>query len=312
MKTIIALALLSMTFCHLLDSFAITRENVAELKNIASYEVYDYEEHPFKDLSMYELKQKLGLRGMPFHELTSLPQGQANDDIPENFDSRVTFKKCIHEIRDQKSCGSCWAFAVSEFISDRFCIATDGKVDVVLSPQQSVSCDKNNLGCNGGYLDRALKYIQANGLVSDDCYPYTSGAGVTGTCLLKEGTCVNKNVEFKKYFTQAHYTFRTVNDIKADIVANGPLETGFLVYQDFTSYKSGIYQKTSNTLLGGHAVKIVGFGVENGTQYWIVANSWGPNWGEQGHFRIAINNCCNFEAQAIAAKPKVDATEFLA
>jgi len=66
------------------------------------------------------------------------------------------------------------------------------------------------------------------------------------------------------------------------------------------SYKSGIYKHTSGGVLGGHAVKIVGFGVENGTQYWKVANSWGPAWGEQGHFRIAIGNCCNFDAQIIA------------
>ena len=54
--------------------------------------------------------------------------------------------------------------------------------------------------------------------------------------------------------------------------------------------------------MGGHAIKIVGWGVENGTEFWTVANSWGTGWGENGHFRIAIGNCCNFEAQAIAGK----------
>jgi cathepsin B len=94
--------------------------------------------------------------------------------------------------------------------------------------------------------------------------------------------------------------------VKTDIFNNGPVETGFLVYQDFMSYKSGIYQKTSNTLMGGHAVKIVGWGNENGTDYWVVANSWGPKWGEQGHFRIKMNHCCNFEAQIIAGTAQVN------
>jgi len=91
-------------------------------------------------------------------------------------------------------------------------------------------------------------------------------------------------------------------------MTNGPVETGFLVYQDFMSYKGGVYKKTSSTLLGGHAVKIVGWGTEKGDDYWIVANSWGPKWGEAGHFRIKIGNCCNFEAQMITGVPKLSST----
>jgi cathepsin B len=66
----------------------------------------------------------------------------------------------------------------------------------------------------------------------------------------------------------------------ADILANGPVEAGFSVYQDFMSYKSGVYQHRSGGLLGGHAVKVVGWGVDsdNGTPYWLVANSWTDNW----------------------------------
>ena len=93
--------------------------------------------------------------------------------------------------------------------------------------------------------------------------------------------------------------------IKNDIFTNGPVETGFQVYQDFMSYKGGIYKKASNVLLGGHAVKVVGWGVESGTEYWVVANSWGTSWGERGHFRIAIGNCCNFEAGMISGLPNL-------
>lgn len=69
-------------------------------------------------------------------------------------------------------------------------------------------------------------------------------------------------------------------------MTNGPVETGFTVYSDFMSYRGGIYEQNSYSALGGHAVKIVGWGVEDGTDYWIVANSWGPSWGEEGFFRI--------------------------
>lgn len=76
-------------------------------------------------------------------------------------------------------------------------------------------------------------------------------------------------------------------------MTDGPVETAFTVYQDFENYVSGIYQQTSNTVLGGHAVKITGWGVENGVKYWKVANSWNPYWGEKGFFRIlrGVDEC---------------------
>lgn len=61
-----------------------------------------------------------------------------------------------------------------------------------------------------------------------------------------------------------------------------------MVYQDFMSYKGGVYKHTSGGFLGGHAVEMIGWGVENGQEYWLCKNSWGPNWGEQGYFRIAF------------------------
>jgi hypothetical protein len=87
---------------------------------------------------------------------------------------------CINGVRDQASCGSCWAFATAGPVSDRLCIKTG--VSVVLSPQQMVSCETDQFGCDGGYLDRAWNFAKNTGIVEDACYPYTSGNGVTGTC----------------------------------------------------------------------------------------------------------------------------------
>merc|ERR1711979_83721 len=84
----------------------------------------------------------------------------------------------------------------------------------------------------------------------------------------------------------------------------GPVETAFTVYEDFADYTSGIYKHTSGSQLGGHAVRIVGFGVENGEKYWKVANSWNPYWGEKGYFRIRRgNNEGGIEDGAVASSP---------
>ena len=74
------------------------------------------------------------------------------------------------------------------------------------------------------------------------------------------------------------------------IMEGGPVETAFTVYSDFENYVSGVYKHTSGQMMGGHAVKFVGWGVDNGTKYWKVANSWNPYWGEKGYFRIVRGN----------------------
>jgi cathepsin B len=283
----------------------ITREHIQEIRRSAEFETFDYETHPFKDANEHDLISALGLRGMGLHQLPPLPRGTA-DDLPTNFVSHDKWPQCIHQIRDQQRCGSCWAFAASEVLSDRFCIASAGKVDHILSPQDMVSCDTGDYGCNGGYLNVSWDYLEQTGIVDDACFPYTSGSGSSGSCKVKNGKCVDGKTPALKFKAKNVRGFKTIEDIKRDIFANGPVETGFLVYQDFISYKGGIYKKSSNVLLGGHAVKVVGWGVENGTDYWVVANSWGPNWGESGHFRIAINNCCNFDSQMIAGDADLD------
>jgi len=84
--------------------------------------------------------------------------------------------------------------------------------------------------------------------------------------------------------------------IQQAIMAGGPVETAFTVYDDFANYASGVYHHVSGSMLGGHAVRIVGWGVDSGTKYWKVANSWNPYWGEDGYFRIKRgDNDCGIE-----------------
>ena len=297
MKVFIALLLLCIALCHVHhhDSF-LTSQSIEETKSVASFEVYDYENHPFKDYTELQIKAMLGLKRHPEYVPKQMVYGINDEALPATFDSRIQWPNCIHPIRDQAQCGSCWAFAASEVLSDRFCISTGGKTDVILSPQDLISCDTSDFGCEGGYLDHSWQYLVNTGIVSEDCLPYSSGAGKASKCP-KSGTCL-KGV-YKKYRAQSFTQFDSINDIKASLIADGPVETGFDVYSDFMSYKSGVYRKTSDNLLGGHAVKVIGWGVENGEEHWIVANSWGLKWGEKGFFRILFG-ICNIDSDMIA------------
>lgn len=213
-----------------------------------------------------------------------------NVDAPESFDARTQWGSWVHPIRDQSQCGSCWAFGSTEAFSDRFAIASKGSIDVVFSPQDLVSCDSSNYGCSGGYLNKAWAYLKTTGAVSDKCDSYKSASGTAPKCSAKcDDGSAKSGHRYKCKGTVAHPT--TVSAIKAEIYANGPVEGGFSVYEDFYSYKSGVYHYTKGSLLGGHAIKVLGWGNANGMDYWLCANSWGSSWGESGYFRIKQGDC---------------------
>eukprot|EP00274_Cyanoptyche_gloeocystis_P000287 CAMPEP_0196661746 /NCGR_PEP_ID=MMETSP1086-20130531/45682_1 /TAXON_ID=77921 /ORGANISM="Cyanoptyche gloeocystis , Strain SAG4.97" /LENGTH=342 /DNA_ID=CAMNT_0041996783 /DNA_START=91 /DNA_END=1119 /DNA_ORIENTATION=- len=233
--------------------------------------------------------------------LAKSEEGEVKEDVgtvPEQFDSREQWPKSLHPIRDQKVCGSCWAMSSTEVLSDRFAIQSNNQIQVVLSPEDLVSCDKNNMGCTGGFLPKAWKYLSTAGAVKDTCFPYTAGdAGMPEQCRKK---CVDKE-SFLKYKAQNFYQVgganaektKVVQAIMTEIYNHGPVQGAFQVFSDFPQYKSGIYQQKSKDAVGGHAIKIIGWGSENGVDYWICANSWGTIWGEDGFFRIrrGIDEC---------------------
>ena len=214
--------------------------------------------------------------------------------LPSSFDSRTQWPGCIHDVRDQQQCGSCWAFSASEVLSDRFCIDSKGQTNVILSPQYLVSCDTSSEGCQGGYLDTTWKFLQKTGLPTDACTPYTSGGGDSGNC---PSTC--KDGSAPQFYKATNLGSATdAASIAQAIVSGGPVQAAFSVYQDFMHYTSGVYKHVSGSLLGGHAIEIVGFGVTpDNVQYWIVKNSWGTSWGNQGYFWILKGqNECGIES----------------
>lgn len=145
----------------------------------------EVDENPLSKLEPEQIKGLFGtytddnLEGIELRITTENP----NYHAPANFDARTKWGNKIHPIRDQGRCGSCWAFGATESVSDRFAIDSNGSIDVILSPQQLVDCDKGDYGCGGGYLRHAFKYLEDSGAVEDKNYPYTSGtSGQTGVC----------------------------------------------------------------------------------------------------------------------------------
>jgi cathepsin B len=230
-----------------------------------------------------------------------------NFTAPTEFDGRKQWPSCIHPIRNQQQCGSCWAFSATEVVSDRFCIATQGKTNVILSPQDMVSCDTGDYGCQGGILSNLWNYYAHTGTVTDSCFPYSSGGGVAPAC---RSSCVDGTTTFKKYkVTQQsvkHFNAKDLATVQNDLMTNGPIQTGFKVYRDFFSYKSGVYRHLSGSFAGGHAVKVIGWGVDSKSNlpYWIVANSWGSAWGQDGFFWILRGKDeCGLESNLWTANP---------
>lgn len=199
--------------------------------------------------------------------------------VPDSFDARDVWGDLILPVRDQGQCGSCWAHAVAETAGDRFGIV--GNSHGVLAPQDLVSCDLLDLGCEGG--SELFSWFWANtfGLATEECLPYKSGDGLSRLCPLRcdNGSAIER-------FAGSNAGPVSVGNFQGELQANGPFELTFEVFADFMNYASGVYQHQTGELKGGHAVLLVGWGTENGTPYWLVQNSWGTGWGLDGFFKI--------------------------
>jgi len=231
---------------------------------------------------------------------------------PESFDARVEWPKCttIQEIRDQKQCGSCWAFGAVESMSDRQCIHK-GEIRR-FSAEDMASCGRGVLAtcgsCNtGGQPECAWYYYTHHGVVSEDCYPYSAGnsSSYTPPCLKKCTGNTQLDWDTDKRKGKKHYVLVGEAQMMSELALNGPFEVVMFVYADFYSYESGIYHHTSGGYEGGHAIKLVGYGEENGEKYWTCANSWNVDWGEKGFFRIRRgHNECEIEIISYAGIPE--------
>ncbi|KAL6079734.1 Cathepsin B [Balamuthia mandrillaris] len=228
--------------------------------------------------------------------------------LPDSFDAREEWSGCISGITDQGSCGSCWAVSTSQWdeapeakdntdgqtkkvLSDRFCISSNSTVRKLMSAQHQVDCDSSckqpvlgtscNSGCNGGYMDQAFIYLGEEGTVGESCKSYV---GEDETC--SDFVCDSGETTATTFYAEGCNQVISVEHIKREIYENGPVVAGFTVYEDFYDYDGGVYDTQEGSAEGGHAIRMLGWGEEDGKPYWLCANSWGTDWGENGYFKI--------------------------
>ncbi|KAE8573217.1 Cat25 [Halyomorpha halys] len=284
-----------------------------------------------KNTPLFSMKRLLGLkRSFLTIKLVREKHPIPDSEIPEEFDAREQWPECtsIRQIRNQGNCGSCWAVAAAAAFSDRLCVATEGNFTLPLSAEELLACCKTcGEGCEGGSTYEAWRYFVNHGIVTGGeynqqvgCQPYEIGTITDKEGLLYipsesdtpacEKSCTNPSypVSYSNdhHKTESVYGLKDMKEIQKEIMKHGPVEAGFTVYSDFMTYKSGVYHHVTGEVLGGHAVRIIGWGVEDDTPYWLAANEWGEAWGENGFFRILRgNNECDFESEVFTGVPKL-------
>jgi len=205
--------------------------------------------------------------------------------VPPSLDWRkFEGKNWLTGVKSQGGCGSCWAFSIIGTIEAIYKIERNKPyINPDLSEQDLVSCSPAG-SCSGGSYFLAAKYIKENGVVSEDCFPYS---GKDESCNL----CPNWA---KKLAKISDYGF--VTQSRADKTAiesalqDGPLSFWMQVYSDFYAYTGGIYEPTPSAIYrGDHAIVLIGY--NNRENYWICKNSWGEDWGENGYFKIRMGVC---------------------
>ena len=241
-------------------------------------------------------------------------------DLPDSFDATTDFPGCeslIGHVRDQSSCGSCWAFGATEAFNDRRCVAHGDKT--FYAAEDTLACCSGfrcgmSMGCNGGQPTSAWRWFSRTGVTTGGnyedmnsgktCNPYPfpacshhvhtdkypncpDGEYSTPKC---SQTCIDskysKSYSDDKVLAKSAYSISGEKKIMEEIMTHGPVTAAFEVYSDFPTYKSGVYTNKGGDYLGGHAIEIVGWGTENGTPYWKVKNSWNDTWGDGGYFKI--------------------------
>ena len=231
----------------------------------------------FMDRTPEEMKKRLGkVESDKFQQNVILFD---ETDLADSVDWRE--KNAVTPVKDQGQCGSCWAFATTGSMESANFIET-GKL-VSLSEQNLVDCSwkQLNLGCNGGLAQRAFKYAENNKLETEADYPYTATSSLTGC-------------KYNK--TKGVVGVKTFGDVQSNseaqlraAIAKQPIavsiEADQLVFQQ---YRAGVITSTQCGTTTDHAVLAVGYGhdIVAGADYYLVKNSWGVGWGDQGYVKI--------------------------
>jgi cathepsin B len=298
----------------------------------------------FRGVPMHVIRKMMGVTNIGQPSRLPLAEHLVGDNLiggledvglPDNFDARTKWPNCpsLFEVRDQAACGSCWAMGATEAMTDRTCIASKGKTKFHISAANLIDCCSDcGDGCDGGEPDAAWQYWVSTGIVTGSNYTAHAGCqpyeippcdhhvvGHLPPCgdIVPTPECKRRCIdgypidyESDKHFGVKAYSVPSdENAIKQEVYTNGPVEVAFTVYEDLLAYKSGVYHHVAGSELGGHAVKLLGWGVENGTPYWLIVNSWNTDWGDKGLFKILRGQDeCGIESQVTAGLPKTNKT----
>jgi len=258
---------------------------------------FEYGMSPFMDLTPAQFKaQYLTLNVGHIHKLKFLNERNVlapkGNDAPAGHDWRE--HGAVSDVKDQGSCGSCWAFSSVGNVEGQYYLKT--KTMVRFSEQQLVDCDKVDLGCNGGMMEDAFKYYQQTGVMAEADYAYT---GSDDACKFDATKSKAKITGYK--FAQS----QNETEIAQMLFENGPLAVAINA-TPLQFYFGGIYYPWFSFSCDpaglNHGVLIVGYGNDGSTDYWVVKNSWGSWWGESGYFRIIRGTgCCGINTYVISA-----------
>lgn len=208
--------------------------------------------------------------------------------LPESIDWRS--KGAVTPVKNQGFCGSCWAFSAVGAMEGQHFLKT--KKLVSLSEQNLVDCSPKDTGCHGGNMDNAFEYvIKNNGIDTENGYPYEARDGKCRYVPTKVGAT------FSNYI---HLPFGNEATLQEAVATSGPVAVGIDAGNElFHNYKEGIFDPDDCTRNLDHGVLVVGYGTENGKDYWLVKNSWGHHWGIDGYIKMARNkNLCGIADDA--------------
>jgi len=272
-------------FVQMIQNFA-NNDDIIEAHN-AKKEKYILGHNKFSAMSPEEWKAFIQKSGLQRPSKTNAKFVHNGPTDKATLPSEVNWVTggAVGDIKDQGYCGSCWAFSTVGSLEGAYQIKYGGSVPN-FSEQYFVSCDnrKNggtDMGCNGGLMDSAFEWAETHGVVTQDSYPYTSGAeGDTGDCL-STGTKVATA-------SPKSYTDVKPKDDTAMMSALVQQPVSIAIEADqaaFQMYKSGVFTAACGDNLD-HGVLAVGYGTEDGTDYYLVRNSWGESWGESGYIKL--------------------------
>jgi cathepsin L len=224
---------------------------------------------------------------------------ELSDDVPDSFDWRD--QGHVTSVKDQGQCGSCYAFAATGCLES--IISREYQVDVDLSEQEIVDCTYGqHRGCNGGTSPNTFGYMQKVGQTTESSYPYEA---VEGTCRADGKPHVARVSDFWDIEPDEEA-------IKQAVAQYGPIPVGINANEDFVAYAGNdIFESDCDGDIN-HAVLIVGYGSGEEYDYWIIKNSWGTWWGDNGYMYMARNypNMCGIgtlDSNAMAITAVYDA-----